>query len=205
MPDKQWIYCPGSSFKPGWRLHSLPRGHGQPPKPLADFGLRGGLEVRTIGYFVAVFALVWITRRLPVVSIVVGIPPWWLAYLTLPALAAYKLTVFEPSGRPVRRWLGTMAEHYVMPRHRSAGRTLTPPGVPSIHEGLTAIATTSSDPVLRRCDVHGPATVTFRENVELVQRGGRSTIRRAPTNPTGNATGALVVNLDADERLRVRP
>jgi hypothetical protein len=207
MPDKAPIYSVGGLFTPGHTLHALPRGKGQPPKPLSDFGLRGGLQLRSAGYFAATLALVWVLRHIPFLSLVTGLPPGWLVYLTLPPLVAYKLTVFEPAGRPVRHWLGTMAMHHAMPNQRSAGRVLSREGVPHICDGLTAIAVQPDSTTLRKCDIHGPGVVTFHEEVEYMpkRRGHPARVRPLRRRPKDMRRVTTSVTLQDGERLLVRP
>ncbi len=186
------VYCPGSLFKFGHRTYSLPRGKGQTPKPLSDFGFREGLELRTVCYFTVALAIVAALRHIPLVDMIAGIPPGWFAYVIVPGVVAWRLTVAEPAGRPVRNWLLSLILHKVTPGQHSAGRALSPEGVRHADPGLTAIAASHDDPRLRKCVLRGPAEVRFSEVAYYDERGnGRGRITR-PSLPGGYGKGRRV-------------
>lgn len=201
MPERAWIYSYDSLLRPSWldrKIWSVPRAKHLPPKPVAEFGFRNGITIRSIVYWGAALVAVYVLRHLPYVELVTAIPPWWLAYVTVPVVAAIKLTSLSRDGRRVPSWLAATFTHYTTPCTRSGGRAVRPSGTRVIPSTLTALRSADSKRLAHGV-LRGPCRVAFRERMAIEKRRGRYVALPATD---GTVTD---VELSAGERLEVRP
>ena len=192
--DRDIIRGYGGLFRRDWRIYSIPDGKGQ-RQPLP---IRGGLPMRSVGFFFAVLALVWLLTRLPVLSAIGAFLSWPVTFLVLPGAAAFALTQLEPDGRPAIRFLGTMLAHAITPASRSAGRPVRREGRVAILDHQVAVAVSPSE-AIGPAVVRGPAELEFRDPVAV--HAGRRGRHRARGDA---ASDTRYIELDAGERLELR-
>ncbi len=133
--------------------------------------LPGGLELRSVGYWLACLAALALLARLPLVGLAVGALPASLRLLALPIAAAWALSRWEVDGRAPHRALAGLLGWWLRPRTLAglrrcpaAGSALVPLRQLAIGPDLTA----SSYP---RGAVAGPARLLLRYPVRVALEG----------------------------------
>jgi hypothetical protein len=82
----------------------------------------GGVPVRGVVYFLALLLTVLIAGRLPLLSALSRVLPWYLRDLALPTASAAVLTMIRVEGRPFHLAVGAMARHRAGPRQLAGVR-----------------------------------------------------------------------------------
>lgn len=198
--QREYIRGYGGVFRRDWRIYSIPDGKGG-RKPLP---FHGGLPMRSIAYFFASMAVLWLLLRLPVLGLLTDVAPAPLVYLGIPGIIAFVLTQIEPDGRPALRFVGSTIAHYLSPQTTSAGRPIRSEGTVAVYEPVTAIAASPDTTQLGPSRIHGPATVSFRDPV-LITSHRRGRHNAVPQSSGGNGELATDVELEAGETLTVTP
>ena len=78
--------------------------------------LPGGLELRSVGYWLACLAALALLARLPLIGLAVGALPASLRLLALPIAAAWALSRWEVDGRAPHRALAGLLGWWLRPR-----------------------------------------------------------------------------------------
>jgi hypothetical protein len=165
-----------------------------------------GVPVRGVVYWLAATAAVVLLARLPLVGDVVGVLPWYLRELALPAGAAAALAVVRVEGRPFHLAAAALLRHASEPRHLSgmnpcagSGRRWRPPELLVLPDG--------SEGRPRPARYRGPGTVRVAVAHERALRRtalGRRQLVVCPLPGRPVPAHAEVVVLAPGTRLRVR-
>jgi hypothetical protein len=75
-----------------------------------------GVPIRGIVYFVAFLIVAFVLRAVPLLGTAVGVVPWYMRELALPAAAAGLLTVMRIDGRPFHRFAVSLICEQCSPR-----------------------------------------------------------------------------------------
>jgi hypothetical protein len=168
----------------------------------------GGVPVRGVLYFAATLTATLIAGRLPLLRSLLGVPPWYLRDLALPAASAAVLTMIRIDGRPFHlaacallcHWTGARRS-IVGARPRAVGRAgRRRRGYAGDARGFAAwrrwgpeeivILPDGSDGRMRRLRYAGPGAVLVAVEHERV---GRAIERRAIGMGRGGRRPALIL------------
>ncbi len=133
--------------------------------------LPGGLELRSIGYWLACLAMLAVLGRLPLIGLAVGALPASLRLLALPVAGAWALSRWELDGRSPHRALAALAVWRLRPRIIAGLRRCPPQGSSLVPLGPLTVAADLYGPNYPRGRLHGPARVLLRYPVEVSLEG----------------------------------
>jgi hypothetical protein len=166
----------------------------------------GGIPVRGVVYFLAILMATLIAGSLPVVGTAIGVLPWYLRDLALPAACATVLSVIRIEGRPFHQAAYALLRYGAGPRVFAGVRPCGAPGERWYPQEVLMLPD-GSDAAMRRLSYTGPGAVliaTAHERIESrgLLGGARLTLRELPA---ANAPEqAQVIALARNIRLRVR-
>jgi hypothetical protein len=185
----------------------------------------GGIPVRGVVYCIVILAGVVLAGALPLVGSAIGVLPWYLRDLLLPAGGAGLLTLIRVEGRPFHLAAGALARHALGPRHLVAMRPCAGPGRRWRPSELLVLPD-GSDGRLRRLRYTGPGAIrvnvahecavrrigAVRRTVQIAGTAGGagwapSALERLPQlqgSTAGSVAGARVIVLARGARLQVR-
>ena len=154
--------------------------------------LPNGIPLRGLVYFIAALLLSLIVWKLPVIGLFFGILPWPVRHVILPLWIAAAGMTFSPDGRRadlfVWTWLSLMGRRV---RARVQRESMD-------WSGKLRVRWDSSDVVLHRALVKGPAAVAFVEPVRDVDKWhGWCAVP--------DADGRREITVRADQSLKVWP
>lgn len=132
---------------------------------------------------------------------------WPMRLVVLPALVATLATQVTPDGRSARRYAWSWLAAQLRPERQTLGRPLPEAGAPVDVGASLAVAGDGRGARLRRGRVSGPAAIELEVPLEVSESKLRRRNRRwvARLRPTRKSRPQRRVELDADERLEVRP
>jgi hypothetical protein len=137
----------------------------------------GGIPLRGVLYTIALVPACLVAGRIPPVSWVLGLVPWYVRYLALPVVVAALATVVRIDGRPFHHAAVALAAHCVAPRWtcglaraHAPGVRWRPPTILLIPDG--------SDARLRRLRYRGPGAVLVGYPHDRAEWSPRSILRR---------------------------
>ncbi len=176
----------------------------------------GGVPLRGVAYFLALLAAAALARRLPGLSALAGLAPWYLGYVAAPAAGAAVLTAIRIEGRPFHVAAQALARHRLAPSRlacwRACDRGLVgtsdtdrarwwPPELVLLPDG--------SDARMRRLRYTGPGAVLVRVSHERVEPfgpliGRRARLRLRECADQRALDPGQVIALARGTRLRVR-
>lgn len=132
---------------------------------------------------------------------------WPMRLVVLPALVATLATQVTPDGRSARRYAWSWLAAQLRPERQTLGRPLPETGEPVRIGASLAVAGDGRGARLRRGRVSGPAAIDLEVPLEVSESKLRRRNRRwiARLRPTRKSRPQRRVELDADERLEVRP
>jgi hypothetical protein len=164
----------------------------------------GGIPVRGIVYWLAILLGLTLAVRVPLLGGLLGVLPWYVRELALPAGGAALLALIRIEGRPFHLAAGALLRYALGPRQLAGMRPCHRPGrcwrVPEL-----LLLPDGSDARLRRLRYRGPGAVRVTVAHErAVRRGaGRSLLTvREPACRAAPARGAVIA-LARGARLRV--
>jgi len=175
----------------------------------------GGVPVRGVAYFMALLLAGLIAARLPLVGGLVGVLPWYLSDLMLPAACATVLSAMRLEGRTFHLAAHALVRFRFGPRQLEGLRRCAPAGERWWPEELLMLPD-GSDSRLRRLSYTGPGAVVVSVEHDrrgrAVEQGSRATARpgRGPALTLSQPAGARslargqVIELGAGTRLAVR-
>ncbi len=104
-----------------------------------------GIPVRGVVYWLAILTTIALAARLPLLGAALGVLPWYLRYLALPAATAALLTLIRVEGRAFHLAAAALLRHALGPRHLSGmapcaapGRRWAPPELLFLPDGSDA-------------------------------------------------------------------
>lgn len=146
----------------------------------------GGVPLRGVAYFLALLAVSALARRLPGLSTLVGLVPWYLNYVAMPATGAAVLTAIRIEGRPFHVAAQALARLRLAPNHLACWRACESglvgtfrPECPRWWPPELVLLPDGSDARLRRLRYTGPGAVLVRVSHERVESFGPVIARRA--------------------------
>ncbi len=160
-------------FRRRWRIYRLQNWR---------LPLPGGLELRSIGYWLACLAALTLLANLPLIGLAVGALPASLRLLALPVAGAWALSRWELDGRSPHRALAGLAAWWARPRVLAALRRCPAEGGELALAAKVAIAADLYGPSYPRGRLGGPARVLLRYPVTVTVEGvprGAATSRAA--------------------------
>jgi hypothetical protein len=122
----------------------------------------GGVSLRSVAYFALALLAVLILVRLPGSDLALKMLGAPVRYIILPLAVAVFATQANLDGRAGHRF----ALSWLTLRMRQAGARYLP-RLRRARPARLPVAWDADSPRLRRCRVHGPATVTLRDPVDL--------------------------------------
>jgi hypothetical protein len=140
--------------------------------------LPGGLELRLIGYWLAVLAAIAIFARLPLLGAPVAAMPTSLRLLALPIATAWALSRWEVDGRAPHRALFGLLAWRLRPRNLAAGRRVPSPGAELAPIDRLVLAPDLSVPIYPHGRLNGPVRLLLR--YPLRAESGRRVWRLRP-------------------------
>ena len=149
-------------FRRRWRIYRLQNWR---------LPLPGGLELRSIGYWLACLAALALLANLPLIGLAVGALPASLRLLALPVAGAWALSRWELDGRSPHRALAGLAAWRARPRVLAALRRCPAEGGELALAAKVAIAADLYGPSYPRGRLRGPARVLLRYPVAVTLRG----------------------------------
>jgi hypothetical protein len=173
----------------------------------------GGIPVRGVLYAGALGLACLIAGRVPPVSWVLGLVPWYIRYVGLPVIAAALATIVRIDGRPFHHAARALAVHACAPRWTSGGLSRAaapgarwrPPPILMVPDG--------SDARFRRLRYRGPGAVLVgyphdraewsRPALGRPRSGADLTLH--PRRPHRPLERPVALELAADVVLEVRP
>jgi hypothetical protein len=87
-----------------------------------------GVPLRGIVYWLTILVATLVVARVPLVGAVLGVFPWYMRELALPALAAALLSVVRVEGRPFHRAAVALVRYAAAPRYLCRWRPCAAPG-----------------------------------------------------------------------------
>ena len=156
--------------------------------------LPGGLELRSIGYWLACLVGLALLARAPLIGLAVGAMPPSLRLLALPLAGSWALSRWEVDGRSPHRALAGLAGWWLRPRTLAALRRCPAPGSTLVPLRRLALAPDLYGSSYPRGRLFGPARVLLRYPVAVTLEGV----------PRG-AGGSPEQRLASARRWRVRP
>ena len=165
----------------------------------------GGIPVRGVVYFLAILAATLLASSLPLVGAAVGMLPWYLRDLALPAASATVLSVIRIEGRPFHLAAYARLRYRVGPRSFAGVRPCDAPGACWRPEEILLLPD-GSDGEMRRLRYTGPGAVLVTTAHERSERRGALgpatlTLRELPDQPA--PLQGQVLTLARNVQLRV--
>lgn len=146
----------------------------------------GGIPLRGIAYFLALLAASALASRLPGVSALAALVPWYLGYVAAPAAGAAVLTAIRLEGRPFHIAAQALARHRLTPNRLACWRVCAPRPVDRSGAQRArwwppalVLLPDGSDARMRRLRYTGPGAVLVRVHHERVEAAGPVIGRRA--------------------------
>lgn len=133
--------------------------------------LPGGLELRSVGYWLACLAGIALLARLPLIGLVVGAIPPSLRLLALPVAGAWALSRWEVDGRAPHRALAGLAGWWLRPRVLAGLRRCPAEGSVLVPLRQLALAPDLYGSSYPRGRLRGPARVLLRYPVQVALEG----------------------------------
>ncbi len=149
-------------FRRRWRIYRLQNWR---------LPLPGGLELRSIGYWLVCLVALALLADLPLIGLAVGALPASLRLLALPIAAAWALSRWELDGRSPHRALAGLAAWRLRPRVLAALRRCPAEGSEPALAARVAIAADLYGPSYPRGRLRGPARVLLRYPVAVTLEG----------------------------------
>jgi hypothetical protein len=171
----------------------------------------GGIPLRGILYAGALVPACLIAGRLPPVSWILGLVPWYIRYLGLPVVGGALATIVRIDGRPFHHAARALALHSIAPRWTSGLARSPAPDSQWRPEPILLIPD-GSDARFRRLRYRGPGAVLVgypHDRAEWTGRA-RSPRRRAdltlhPRSPRRPLVRPVALDLAVDAVLEVVP
>jgi hypothetical protein len=165
----------------------------------------GGIPVRGVVYFLAILAATLLASSLPLVGAAVGMLPWYLRDLALPAASATLLSVIRIEGRPFHLAAYALPRYRAGPRSFAGVRPCDPPGACWRPEEILLLPD-GSDGEMRRLRYTGPGAVLVTTAHERSEHRGALgpatlTLRELPDHPA--PLQGQVLKLARNVQLRV--
>jgi hypothetical protein len=167
----------------------------------------GGIPVRGVVYFLAILIATLLASSLPLLGTAVGMLPWYLRDLALPAASATVLSVIRIEGRPFHLAAYALLRYRVGPRSSAGVRPCDAPGACWRPEEILLLPD-GSDGEMRRLRYTGPGAVLVTTAHERSERRGalglgiaRLTLRELPDQPA--PLQGQVLTLARNVQLRV--
>ena len=133
--------------------------------------LPGGLELRLLGYWLAIVVTMAILGRLPLAGASIAAAPPALRLLALPIAAAWALSRWEVDGRAPHRALTGLCAWWLRPRVLAAGRRCPAPGAEFAPLYQLALAPDLGGAEYPRGAIIGPARLLLRYPVRVALEG----------------------------------
>ncbi|MEA2275344.1 MAG: hypothetical protein QOC78_304 [Solirubrobacteraceae bacterium] len=153
----------------------------------------GGVPVRGVVYAVALTVLVAVATRLPLVGTALGMVPWPVRHLLVPAVLAAALTLVRIDGRPVHVALVSLAAFVWQPHRRNGLGAAVSTAVWRPQE--VVVIPDGSEARPRHLRFRGPGAVAVRVEHELQERRRRRVVLHAG-RPTSQRK-VIVLSVDA--------
>ncbi|HTY96809.1 MAG TPA: hypothetical protein VMB91_07190 [Solirubrobacteraceae bacterium] len=172
-----------------------------------------GVPVRGVAYFLALVAGLLVASSLPLLGAVLGLAPWYLRDLLLPALAAAVMALIRVEGRTFHHAASSLARFACARRRLAGGSRRCGPERWHPHDVL--VLPDGSEARFRELRYTGPGAVLLtRAHVRNDRRAGSTSRAWLPGDPRaaltvrdGPPAGSFrpqVILLAAGARLRVR-
>lgn len=149
-------------FKRRWRIYRIERWR---------LPLPGGLELRTIGYWVACLLAVLMLSKLPISAPLMALMPQSLRFGALPLIGAWALAGWEVDGRPPHRVLMGVVGWWLRPRVVAGLRSCAAPGSVLVPLRRLVMAPDLYGGRYPRGRVTGPARMLLRYPVRVSVEG----------------------------------
>lgn len=149
-------------FRRRWRIYRIERWR---------LPLPGGLELRTIGYWVTCLLLMLVMSRLPVLSIALALLPVSVRLGAIPLIVAWGLSGWEVDGRPPHRVLAGVVSWWLRPRVIAGLRPCPAAETSVVPLRRLVMAPDLYGPNYPRGRVVGPARVLLRYPVRVSAEG----------------------------------
>jgi hypothetical protein len=149
-------------FRRRWRIYRIERWR---------LPLPGGLELRTIGYWVTCLLLMLVMSRLPVLSAAMGMLPASLRLGAIPLICAWALSSWEVDGRPPHRVLAGLVSWWLRPRVIAGLRACPAAETAVVPLRRLVMAPDLYGPRYPRGRVVGPARMLLRYPVRVSVEG----------------------------------
>jgi hypothetical protein len=127
----------------------------------------GGVPLAGLGYWAAAMVATLTALSTPVVGDIIGVFGFLPTVVILPVAFAYVATRVAPDGRKTERFALGFVMHYFRHKRYAGERQIPKEGDAVKIEGKVRTLWDMDSHVMRRARVTGPATVRFREPVEL--------------------------------------
>jgi hypothetical protein len=167
----------------------------------------GGIPVRGVVYFLAILVATLLASSLPLLGAAVGMLPWYLRDLALPAASATVLSVIRIEGRPFHLAAYALLRYRVGPRSLAGVRPCDAQGACWRPEEILLLPD-GSDGQMRRLRYTGPGAVLVTTAHERSERRSvlglgpaQLTLRELPGRPP--PTRGQVLELARNVELRV--
>ncbi|HEY4281168.1 MAG TPA: hypothetical protein VGM91_23340 [Conexibacter sp.] len=154
--------------------------------------LPGGVPLRALLYAPAVYALLALAGRLPLVGAGLGLLPPPLHWALLPLGLVVAGVRVQLDGRPAHRALVALARWRLAPRWLAGLRPCPPPSGLVAIAGVTVVRPDWRAPDYRGGRVRGPARVLLRRPAELAWTRSRRRLRLAPRPGAPLRTGRVL-------------
>jgi len=134
-----------------------------------------GVPLRGVAYFLGILALGLAIGQLPVLGAVLGVLPWYLGQLLLPACCAALLTVIAVEGRPFHLAVVALLRHRLGPRRVGGFRRCPRPGTRWRPAPILLIPD-GSERRVRRFRYRGPGAIRIGVEHEMQEAGSRGSL-----------------------------
>lgn len=93
------------------RIYALPW-KGDEDLPLSKLGLPNGIPLKGVGYGAAVWAILFVVARLPLLGAPIAALPWPMRWWVLPLVTAYYVTTQRLDGARPHAWLWAFLRYH---------------------------------------------------------------------------------------------
>ncbi len=142
-----------------------------------------GVPLRGIIYAATLVPVSLLAGWLPPLSWGLGLVPWYVRYLGLPAIAAALATIVRIDGRPFHHAVRSLALHCVSARWRSGLARAPAPGT-RWRPGPILLVPDGSDSRFRRLRYRGPGAVQIGYPHDRAEWPARAILRRVGSDLT---------------------
>lgn len=149
-------------FRRRWRIYRIEKWR---------LPLPGGLELRTVGYWVAGLLLMLVMSRLPVLSVGLALLPGSVRLGAIPLIAAWALSGWEVDGRPPHRVLAGVVSWWLRPRVIAGLRPCPAADTAVVPLRRLVMAPDLHGPTYPRGRVVGPARMLLRYPARVCVEG----------------------------------